>query len=274
MAKVVVVRVRDYAASAADLWRVFADPEVASSLDSRVQLVGSSGDPGAVGSSYDLVVKAGPLHVEQHVVVTASAEPSLIVAETSTAGRVVAVQRAELAAVDEGARLTWTVEQQAPALLAAWARRRCQRELDRWLAAADAALTSHLPPSGDVRRRPLDEPRRPTADERTLLDALLAHDVPDADELRAQARDLLVASGCTCGCGTLALLPQGGPVAREAESPLPVEGVVNDAAGNAVGGLLCFVSEGRLSALEVYSYGDPLPLPSLEEVTWVDERAD
>ena len=113
--------------------------------------------------------------------------------------------------------------------------------------------------------------RRPlTGDERRLLDALLAHDFPGVAELRVQARDVTASRGCDCGCGTIELhVPPGAP-SSSAANPAPVEGDVRDVRGGTVGGLLLFVSDGRLGALEVYSLlDDPLPLPALEQVSWV-----
>ena len=113
--------------------------------------------------------------------------------------------------------------------------------------------------------------RRPlTGDEQRLLDALLAHDFPGVTELRDQARDVTASPGCDCGCGTIDLhVPPGVPLSP-AESPAPVEGVVRGSGGAEVGGLVLFVTDGRLGALEVWSLlDDPLPLPLPEQVSWV-----
>lgn len=106
-------------------------------------------------------------------------------------------------------------------------------------------------------------PRPLTAGERRLLDALLAHDFPGAGELRAQARTVRAVRGCACGCGTIDLITDGASPASVADSPVPVEGVIGDS-----GGVILFLTEGRLGSLEVYSYGDPLPLPDPDQVVW------
>lgn len=108
-------------------------------------------------------------------------------------------------------------------------------------------------------------PRPLTPDERLLLEALLAHDFPGAAELREQARSVRAERGYGCGCGTIDLVPDAAAPASAATSPVPVEGVF---AGD-WGGVLLFLAEGRLGSLEVYSYGDPLPLPRPDQVEWV-----
>lgn len=107
---------------------------------------------------------------------------------------------------------------------------------------------------------------------RALLDAMLAHDVPSAPALRAQAGSVLARSGCTCGCGTLDLevTDPDAPVAG-LHGTFPIEGEVHDDDGTPVAGLLLFADEGRLSSLEIFSYADDgFPLPSLDRVTWFE----
>lgn len=111
---------------------------------------------------------------------------------------------------------------------------------------------------------PDDPPRPLTTGERALLDALLAHDFPGAAELRAQAPSVRARRGCRCGCGTIGLIPDETSAVSAAVSPVPVEGVIG-----AVGGVLLFLTEGRLAALEVYSWDGPLPLPPPDQVEWV-----
>lgn len=102
-----------------------------------------------------------------------------------------------------------------------------------------------------------------------LLDALLAHDFEGADALRVQAANVAVRQGCTCGCGTIDLIPQGNRLPlSSASSPVPCEGLLVDETGADIGGLILFVRDGLLSSLEVYSYQDPLPLPDLDQVIW------
>ena len=118
-----------------------------------------------------------------------------------------------------------------------------------------------------------NEPLRPLpGTARALLDALLAHDVPAAPALRAQAGSVLVRPGCTCGCGTLELVvtDDGAPRAP-LHGTFPVEGEVRDDDGTPVAGLILFAEEGRLSSLEIFSYEDDgRPLPPLDRVTWYE----
>ena len=118
-------------------------------------------------------------------------------------------------------------------------------------------------PTSAPDRRPL------TGTERALLDALLEHEFPGVEELRAQVSLATASPGCECGCGTIDLhVPDGSPPST-AESPAPVEGTVVDAAGEPVGGLLLFLEEGRLAGLEVHAFDDePLPLPPVGQVRW------
>lgn len=118
-----------------------------------------------------------------------------------------------------------------------------------------------------------DQSPRPLTDEaRELLDALLAHDFLGVAELRAQVGRATSTPGCRCGCGTLDLQVPDDVPAAPASGPAPVEGTVVGADGSPVGGVLLFVEDGRLSRLDVTSHGDPLPLPSPDQVTWGPTR--
>lgn len=86
-----------------------------------------------------------------------------------------------------------------------------------------------------------------SSNEQALVDALLAPDFPGVEALREQAKALLARPGCTCGCGTIDLLPQGDPPSSVAGSPAPSEGRVRDPAGDEVGGLLLFIRHGGWS---------------------------
>ena len=106
-----------------------------------------------------------------------------------------------------------------------------------------------------------------TDDEQDLLAACLSADFDGVEALRAQARQALASPGCTFGCGTIDLHVPHAP-RSSASSPLPVEGEVVGPGGEPIGGLLVFLDDGRLAGLEVYSFGDPLPLPPADQVRW------
>jgi hypothetical protein len=110
------------------------------------------------------------------------------------------------------------------------------------------------------------EARPLSPNEQALVDTLLAPAFAGVEALREQAKALLARPGCTGGCGTIDLLPQGDPPRTAAESPAPSEGRVRNAAGEEVGGLLLLIRHGLLESLEVYSYDEPLPLPLLADV--------
>ncbi|MGY1803435.1 hypothetical protein ACI78T_09140 [Blastococcus sp. SYSU D00922] len=119
----------------------------------------------------------------------------------------------------------------------------------------------------------MPRPRELKPGERALLDGLLAQDFEGVAELREQVEQVRAGPGYTCGCGSIDLLPAPSSPASTAGSPVPAEGVIRDASGEEVGGLLLFLDAGRLSLLEVHSYGDPLPLPPVEHVDWVVQPA-
>jgi hypothetical protein len=120
-----------------------------------------------------------------------------------------------------------------------------------------------------VHRVRTDETSPSSDDGRALLDALLEHDFPGVRELREQAQHVTAKRGGECGCGTIDLVPDGTPVPRsDAANPVPVDELVNSPDGAEAGGLILFVRDGILQSLEIYSHGEPLPLPRLEQVTW------
>lgn len=74
---------------------------------------------------------------------------------------------------------------------------------------------------------------------------------------------------CRCGCGTIDFEATAVDLPRStASSPVPSEAYVLDDAGQEIGGLLLFLEGGVLSSLEVYSYDEPLPLPTPDHVRW------
>lgn len=114
-----------------------------------------------------------------------------------------------------------------------------------------------------------NEPGPLTADERALLDALLAHSFPGVDALRRQVQGVKAKKGCECGCGTIELVVAEDQAPRStAPSPVSAEAQVLGTDGTEVAGLLLFLDDGLLSSLGVYSYDQPLPLPTVDRVRW------
>jgi hypothetical protein len=98
--------------------------------------------------------------------------------------------------------------------------------------------------------------------ERAALTALLAVDFPGAVELRAQAATARVTGRCACGCPTIDLVVDEATPVAAVEDRMPVEADVPD------GGLIVFVDEGRLAALEYWTVSDetPVEFPPPEQI--------
>lgn len=124
----------------------------------------------------------------------------------------------------------------------------------------------------EARRYPslMSSDARPlTQEESRLLNALLMHDFPGAEALRAQTDGLLGKRGCDCGSGTIDLFPQGEMLPRScAQSPAEVAGHVFDSSGEPIGGVVLWVTDGLLSAMEMYWYDRPFPTPALGQIKW------
>lgn len=89
-----------------------------------------------------------------------------------------------------------------------------------------------------------------------------------AESLRGQAARATAVLGCSCGCGTIDIVvPADAPATGLPDGPA-AEANLNDAAGEPVGGVLLFVRDGFLDRLEVYSYEDPLPMPSTDRLVF------
>jgi hypothetical protein len=102
-----------------------------------------------------------------------------------------------------------------------------------------------------------DEPvgRPLLANERAALDALLACDFEGAPELRLQASTAMAnGSGLIIDLVTDPSSPQASVTSR-----IPVEAAVEDEGGVPSNGLILFVHDGRLSALEYWWTTDEMP---------------
>ncbi len=82
---------------------------------------------------------------------------------------------------------------------------------------------------------------------------MLAIDFPGAKELRTQASTARVVGQCGCGCPIIHLIVDLTLPAAPINTLVPVEAPTKD------GGLLLFVTEGRLSGLEIYSSHNRAP---------------
>ena len=131
-------------APAAAGWRGGAAPAGLASLDPRLRLKASVGEPAAVGSAYDMSAR-GPLEIRltTHTTVT-EAEPGVRIAHESTLrGRPVSKQRGDILPAGDGVVLRWTVEQWRPPRSRRAIERLVGRELEIWLEAVGReALTT------------------------------------------------------------------------------------------------------------------------------------
>lgn len=107
----------------------------------------------------------------------------------------------------------------------------------------------------------MSEPPRPLnpAERNALLQLLNYADFEGRDALLEQADAVQVVGRCGCGCATVELAVDAPPSAASIPSPIPNEATVLGKDRQAIGGLLVFVKDGRLSELEVFSLGnDPI----------------
>ena len=109
--------------------------------------------------------------------------------------------------------------------------------------------------------------RRPDADERRILDRLLAGDEPGFAELRAQASTVLVRRDCWCGCPSVSLIvaadaPTGAVLGGGVEA-IPAASAALDAGSHLV--VFLHVADGRLEHLDQAEFADTEP-----RRTWVD----
>jgi hypothetical protein len=139
----------------------------------------------------------------------------------------------------------------------------------------DAAQREGLTPEeveAVLNARP-DLPRPLLPGERqTLLTVLRQADFPGRDALLAQADTATVVGYCGCGCASVHLaVADGLPAGAETSSPIPNEVTVMDADGEPIGGILVFLTDGYLSLLEVYDYGERIsPFPPVEQLRPVE----
>jgi hypothetical protein len=98
-------------------------------------------------------------------------------------------------------------------------------------------------------------PRPLSADEERVLRHLLGA-WPGGEPYLQQLEHVRVTGRCHCGCVTVHMDDERGSKRHEPEQVLPVEGGLSFETGDAIGGVLIFTRNGRLSALEAYSIAD------------------
>jgi hypothetical protein len=131
-----------------------------------------------------------------------------------------------------------------------------------------AALTTEEINAALAARPDLPRPLLPNERD-TLLALLRCADSPGRDQFVLQVDSATVVGYCPCPCATVALdvdrtAPRGFSFP---DRTIPTSATVLDTAGKIIGGIIVFVDDGYLSALEIYDYGEPIsPLPPLERL--------
>jgi hypothetical protein len=112
------------------------------------------------------------------------------------------------------------------------------------------------------------EPRKISAEELEVLRAWLEHDIDGAAALRSQlSADLDVFTSCECGCASIGFLhPEA--INSPGVSILDVNAEIVNSEGESVGGMVLFIKSGFLHDVDVHSWFDELPFPTLSQIRW------
>ncbi|MDJ0767491.1 MAG: hypothetical protein QNJ12_01815 [Ilumatobacter sp.] len=110
--------------------------------------------------------------------------------------------------------------------------------------------------------------RRISPNELEVMQAWLAHDVADAAVLRTQlTAETEVYRSCSCGCGSIGFVNIDESL-DPGVSIFDVDAEIVDENGATVGGMTLLIRNGRLHDVDVHTWLDPLPFPTVEEVRW------
>lgn len=115
--------------------------------------------------------------------------------------------------------------------------------------------------------------RELSVSEREVLEAWLAHDVPLAHGLRQQlGRGTRVFASCDCGCGSIGFVRETD--FAQNSSLFGIDALIVDDRGAPIGGMILFVSGGRLHDIDVHSWPDaPLGFPTIKRVRWHERES-
>ncbi|MEM7272007.1 MAG: hypothetical protein AAF547_02900 [Actinomycetota bacterium] len=101
-----------------------------------------------------------------------------------------------------------------------------------------------------------------------VMRAWLAHDVPGAESLRNQiGEDTGVFRSCDCGCASIGFLDLLDSPAQGV-SIFEIDAEIVDENGASIGGMMLTIRNGRLHDVDVHSWFDDFPFPSIEQVRW------
>jgi len=109
-----------------------------------------------------------------------------------------------------------------------------------------------------------------TSNELEVLRGWLAHDVPGANELRAQLSEAVeVFSSCGCGCASIGIRTDAQHEETSGVSIFGVDAEILDDDGKSVGGMMLTTRDGRLHDVDVHSWSEShVAFPLLTSVRW------
>ena len=100
------------------------------------------------------------------------------------------------------------------------------------------------------------------------MQAWLDHDVTGAAVLRGQlTEDTVVYRSCDCGCASIGFANiEDGP--ELGLSVFDVDAEIVDGNGVSVGGMMLTIRNGRLHDVDVHSWFDEVPFPTVDQIRW------
>jgi hypothetical protein len=120
----------------------------------------------------------------------------------------------------------------------------------------------------------IPENRQLNAEERTLIEWLIANGIPEAKNYAQQLEGLHVVSHCSCGCPTVDLAVVDAQASTTGPSRILADFLGVTPEGQQVGVAL-HAREGKISELEVYAMGQTIgSLPKIETLNPFDRPKD
>lgn len=122
--------------------------------------------------------------------------------------------------------------------------------------------------------RLVSEARGITPGELEVLRAWLDHDVVGARALRSQlSTETRVFSSCDCGCASIGFVHEDDD-SEPGASIFDVDAEIVNESGESVGGMALFVKAGHLHDVDIHSWHDELPFPTVDQIRWHVRRVD
>ena len=98
--------------------------------------------------------------------------------------------------------------------------------------------------------------------------AWLAHDVRGAEQLCTQIdEDTEVFRSCDCDCASIGFVNPDGETSPGV-SIFDADAAIIDESGVSAGGMMLTIRNGRLHDVDVHSWFDELPFPTVEQIRW------